>query len=182
MCFLLLSDRKYAKLFLVIQMELPKRKRTRIKEYDYSQSGYYFITICTKDKQKILCDIVGGGALDAPRVNLTAVGRIVEKYIISTNNIPELTVLKYVIMPNHIHLLLKLEVSGGTSKAPSPTNSIISHSVSTLKRFAGKEIGENVFQRSFHDHIIRGEKDYLEIWEYIDTNPAKWKEDCFYQE
>ena len=121
----MLSDRKYAKLFLVIQMELPKRKRTRLKEYDYNQSGYYFITICTKDKQKILCDIVGGGALDAPRVNLTAVGRIVEKYIISTNNIPELTVLKYVIMPNHIHLLLKLEVSGGTSKAPSPTNSII---------------------------------------------------------
>ena len=130
--------------------------------------------------QKILCDIVGDGAFDVPKIKLSEIGAIVEKYILSTNNINELTVDKYVIMPNHIHLILFLQNQNGTSRAPSPTNNIISHSISTLKRFVNKDVGYNIFQRSFHDHIIRGEKDYLKIWNYIDTNPQKWEEDCFY--
>ena len=166
----------------MIKMKVPKRKPTRLINYDYSREGAYFITICTKDKQKILCDIVGGGAYDAPLCKLTQAGQIAEKYILSTNNIEKLRVDKYVIMPNHIHLILCVENKEGTSMAPSPTNSIISHSISTLKRFVNREIGENIFQRSFHDHIIRDEKDYLKIWNYIDTNPQKWREDCFYTE
>ena len=163
-------------------MDLPKRKPTRLKNYDYSSCGAYFITICTRDKQKILCDIVGDGAHDVPQIKLSQIGKIVEKYILSTNNIPELTVDKFVIMPNHIHLILLLQNENGTSRAPSPTNNKISHSISTLKRFVNKDVGYNVFQRSFHDHIIRDERDYLKIWNYIDTNPQKWNEDCFYAE
>lgn len=163
-------------------MEYPKRKSTRLKDYDYSSEGAYFITICTHNKQKILCDIVGGGALDAPKIKLSTIGGIVEKYILSSNNIPEISVEKYVIMPNHIHLILLVKNNIGTSKAPSPTNNIISHSISTLKRFVNRDVGENIFQRSFHDHIIRGENDYLKIWNYIDTNPQKWEEDYFYTE
>ena len=105
-----------------------------------------------------------------------------EKYIISTNNIHGIKVDKYVIMPNRIHLILIAQNDYGTSKAPSPTNNILSHAISTLKRFVNQEAHENVFQRSFHDHIIRGEKDYLKIWEYIDTNALKWEQDCFYSE
>ena len=163
-------------------MSLPKRKPTRLKDYDYSSEGAYFITICTKDKQKMLCDIVGDGAHDVPKINFSPMGEIVEKYILSTNKISELTVDKYVVMPNHIHLILLIQNQNGTSKAPSPTNSIISHSISTFKRFVNKDIGHNIFQRSFHDHIIRDEKDYLKIWKYIDTNPQKWSDDCFYIE
>ena len=163
-------------------MEYPKRKSTRLKDYDYSSEGAYFITICTHNKQKILCDIVGGGALDAPKIKLSTIGGIVEKYILSSNNIPEISVEKYVIMPNHIHLILLVKNNIGTSKAPSPTNNIISHSISTLKRFVNRDVGENIFQRSFYDHIIRGENDYLKIWNYIDTNPQKWEEDCFYKD
>ena len=163
-------------------MDFPKRKPTRLKDFDYSQTGYYFITICTHNKQKILCDFVGDGAFDVPKTVLSNTGKIVEKYILSTNNIPKITVQKYVIMPNHIHLILSVDNINGTSRAPSPTNNIISHAVSTLKRFVNKEVGQNIFQRSFHDHIIRGENDYLKIWEYIDTNPQKWKDDCFYTE
>ncbi len=162
-------------------MDLPKRKPTRLKNYDYSTNGAYFVTICAKDKMKIFGNIVGGGAIDAPKIVLSKIGNIAKKYILSSNNIPEITVDKYVIMPNHIHLIFTVE-NNGTSKAPSPTNNIISHTVSTLKRFINKEVGKNIFQRSFHDHIIRGEKDYLKIWNYIDTNPAKWEEDCFYNE
>lgn len=161
-------------------MNLPKRKPNRLKDYDYSQSGAYFITICSHNKQCIFSHIVGGGALDAPKNTLTETGKIIEKYIVSTNNILDITVDKYVIMPNHIHLILLVQNSGGTSKAPSPTNNIISHSISTFKRFVNKDVDYNVFQRSFHDHIIRSEKDYLKIWNYIDTNPQKWTEDCFY--
>ena len=163
-------------------MELPKRKPTRLRKYDYSQNGYYFLTICTHNKQKILCDIVGGGAFDAPKIVLSEIGKIVDKYILSTNNIPNLFVDKYVIMPNHIHLILSVENLNGTSRAPSPTNNIISTSISALKRFVNKEVGKNIFQRSFHDHIIRDEHDYLKIWNYIDSNPAKWESDCFFVE
>ena len=160
-------------------MNLPKRKQNRLQNYDYSGSGAYFVTICTEGRAQILCDIVGDGALDVPKTVLTDIGRIVDKHILSTNNIPSVTVDKYVIMPNHIHVILIVD-NNGTSKAPSPTNNIISHSVSTLKRFINKEIGYNIFQRSFYDHVIRDQNDYLKIWNYIDTNPAKWQEDKYY--
>ncbi len=163
-------------------MQLPKRKPIRLRGFDYNQNGFYFMTVCTKEKQKILCDIVGDGALDVPKIRLSQAGKIVERYILSSNKIPEITVDAYAIMPNHIHLILSVNNKNGTSKAPSPTNNIISHTISTLKRFVNKEIGHNIFQRSFYDHIIRDEKDYLKIAEYIETNPQKWQEDCFYTE
>ncbi len=163
-------------------MMLPKRKPTRLKDYDYSQNGGYFVTLCSHNKQCIFSRVVGGGAFDAPQNHLSETGKIAEKYILSTNNISDVTVDKYVIMPNHIHLILIVNNVGGTSRAPSPTNNIISHTISTFKRFVNKEVGNNVFQRSFHDHIIHDERDYLKIWNYIDTNPEKWSEDCFYIE
>ena len=58
----------------------------------------------------------------------------------------------------------------------------IPHFVSTFKRFCHKDAGMQLFQRSYHDHVIRGQKDYLKIWEYMENNPARWSEDCFYQE
>ena len=68
----------------------------------------------------------------------------------------------------------------GMSGTPSPTNSTISKFVGTLKRFCNREYGENIWQRSFYDHIIRGKEDYERIWEYIDTNTFKWEEDYLY--
>jgi hypothetical protein len=68
----------------------------------------------------------------------------------------------------------------GTSRTPSPTNAVIPALVSTLKRFTNKDIGFSVWQRSFHDHIIRGERDYDRIAEYIENNPRNWRDDCFY--
>lgn len=161
---------------------MEQRKPTRLGYYDYSTPGAYFLTLCVQDHKCLLGSIVGGGALDAPHVLLSAKGKIVEKYIISGNRCQGIRVDKYVIMPNHIHLLVFVDetASGGTSKAPSPTNAVISHFISTLKRFCHRDMGEKIFQRSYHDHIIRNEKDYQRIWTYIDGNPARWKEDCFY--
>ena len=164
-------------------MSLPKRKPNRLKNFDYSQNGIYFVTICTKGKEKLLCNIVGGGVLDAPHIRLSLFGKIVDRQINIMNSIyHNIKAEKYVIMPNHIHLLINVCNENGTSGTPSPTNSVIPAFVSTLKRLCNKKAGCNIFQRSYHDHIIRDEADYLIIWNYIDTNPAKWQEDCFYIE
>ena len=157
-------------------MELPQRRPNRIPDYDYNQSGAYFVTICTQDRKQILSHIVGGGALDAPVITLTKIGQIVQNYIISSNRIPGITIDKFMIMPDHIHLLVQVDESAsiGTSRAPSPTNMAIPHFVSTLKRLCHREIGSVIFQRSYYDHVIRNQRDYDEIWEYIENNPRKW--------
>ena len=98
-------------------MEIYNRKTTRLKNYGYSSAGAYFITICSHNKKCIFSNIVGGGALDAPQNKLSNIGKIVEKYIISTNNIQGVKIDKYIIMPNHIHLILIVQNNGGTSKA-----------------------------------------------------------------
>ncbi len=155
---------------------LPKRKPTRLKGYDYSSPGAYFVTICTKDKKPLLSKIVGDGVLDVPQNILTPYGQIAEKYIHQLNAFfNHVSVDNYVIMPNHIHLLLLITDENGTSRAPSPTNSVLAKFISTFKRFSNKEFGENIWQRSFHDHIIRGKEDYQKIWEYIDANALKWE-------
>lgn len=59
-------------------------------------------------------------------------------------------------------------------------NSIVAKFIYTFKRFCNKEYGDNIWQRMSNDHIIRGEKDYQKIWEYIDTNVIRWEKDCFY--
>ncbi|MBR6719685.1 MAG: transposase [Clostridia bacterium] len=160
-----------------------KRKPARLKGYDYSAPGAYFITICIRDRKCLLSEFVGDGVLDVPQNKFTGYGKIADKYINQMNGFYEyVSVDRYVIMPNHIHFLLSVKCcENGTSRTPSPTNSVIANFVSTFKRFCNKEFGENIWQRSFHDHIIRSEKDYTKIAEYIETNPLKWERDCFYK-
>ena len=143
-------------------MDLPKRKPIRLEEYDYSQNGVYFVTICTKDRKPILCDIVGDDAHIVPK----KYGLIVEKYI---RNVPEID--KYVVMPDHIHMIIRID--NGTMWASSPTKNI-SSIIRSIKVLTTKEIGESIFQRSYYDHIIRNQGDYNEVWEYIENNPIKW--------
>ncbi|MBO7149129.1 MAG: transposase [Clostridia bacterium] len=159
-------------------MEFPKRKRIRLKGYDYSKPGAYFITICVEGRRKILSNIVVGDDADiVPQNNLSSIGVICEKFIKNINvKYENAEVNKYVIMPNHIHLIIYLH---GTMRASSPTKSIESI-IRSFKTMVTKEIGRSIWQRSYHDHIIRGEKDYRKIWEYIDTNIIRWEKDCFF--
>ncbi|MBQ8546808.1 MAG: transposase, partial [Clostridia bacterium] len=148
-----------------MENELPKRKPNRLDGFDYNSSGAYFITICTKDRKEILSNItVGTGVLDCPKTKLSCFGEIADKYIKQLSDFYEnLSVDYYVIMPNHIHLLICVYDSG-QSRTPVPTrqNSIISRFVSTFKRFCNKEYGFNPWQGRFHDHIIRNRDDYEE--------------------
>ena len=149
-------------------MELQKRKPNRLWKYDYSTNGAYFVTICTQDRRKILSSIVGDDAHIVPK----PYGSVAEKYI---RNVPEIE--KYVIMPDHIHLLIRLD--NGSMWASTPTgakkqHNLVSDIVRSIKVLVAKEIGESIFQRSYYDHVIRNQRDYDEIWQYIENNPRKW--------
>jgi len=163
-------------------MKYPERKQPRLREYDYSSPGMYFITICVKNKQHLLGKIVGCGDFDAPKMILSEYGRILDKYIkLMNEKYAHVKVDKYVIMPNHFHLILNItDYKNGASETAAPYNNETSKFVSLLKRYCDREYGENIWQSSCNDHIIRGQKDYRKIWEYIDTNVIRWEKDCFY--
>ncbi len=167
------------------EKELPKRKPTRLRNYDYSTTGAYFITICTEGRRQILSRVVGGDVLDAPKnVELLSHGKIADKYINQLNEFYDhITVDRYVIMPNHIHVMLFVRVDGASRTSP-PTiqHSAVSQFVSTFKRFCNKEIGGNIWQRYFNDHIIRNRQDYEEHIKYICENPMRWYYDELYAE
>ena len=159
--------------------ERPVRKHNRLIQYDYSQNGAYFITICTENRKCILSRGVGATIGRPAYARLTHNGVIVENAIHGIDTHYEsVRVDKYVIMPNHIHLLLSIGCANGRPMV-APT---ISRVIQQMKGIATKQIGYNIWQKSFHDHIIRTDSDYEMIWEYIDTNPARWETDCFYTE
>ena len=164
-------------------IDLPKRKDLRLRDWNYSTPGAYFITICTQEKRCILSEIlpVGAGVLDRPNLKLTEMGKQVEEILLEMNKKTSgIDVNQYVIMPNHVHFLLTV-TNDGASRTPPPTgaNAEIPRFVSTFKRFTNKACGQSLWQRSYHDHVIRNEQDYSDIAEYIENNPAKWSEDCY---
>ena len=169
------------------EKELPKRKDLRLKQYDYSSAGTYFVTICIKNRERILSAVikpsVGVGALDdplMPQIQLTEIGKITEKYLLSSENIPGVKIDQYVIMPDHIHVMIFLypdeyaSRKDGSSRAPTPTNEMLPHVISTFKRFCNKEIGYNIFQRGYIEHIVCDREDYETRTKYICENPIHW--------
>ena len=160
-------------------MDYPTRKKNRLANYDYSQNGAYFITICTEGKKCCLSGIVGA-IIDRPAyAQLTEMGKNVERAILGiSEHYQDVYVEKYVIMPNHIHLLLMIDVPTGRPLV-APT---VARVIKQMKGYATKLIGQKVFQKSYHDHIIRDQAHFDLIWNYIDTNPIRWKQDCFYTE
>ena len=155
-------------------MEKPKRKQNRLPDYDYSQNGAYFITICTQDRKQILSKIsVGTPVLGCP-VELLRHGEIADKMIRQLNDFYDhISVDKYTIMPDHIHLLITIQ-DGHPGRGVPTRTSEIARLVGTFKRFCNKEYGENIWQSRYYDHVIRNQQDYNEVWEYIENNPVKW--------
>lgn len=162
-------------------MNTPKRKNLRLPEYDYSQNGVYFLTVCTRDKQKLLwydnTYPVGANSVRPADIMLSAYGKIVKNAIqmIQPTYGVAVKLDKYVIMPNHIHMLIAIDDCGRTLFAPT-----ISRIVKQFKGAVTKQIGKSIWQRSFYDHIIRDEQDYVEKWNYIENNPARWLDDDLY--
>ena len=168
-------------------MEKPGRKPNRLKEYDYSRPGAYFVTVCTHQREELLSSISVGEGLAPPETRLTQYGRIAEEQLLLLETrYPSVRIDQYVIMPNHIHAIIRIEGNcvGAGGASPSPT---LFNIIGTYKSLTTRLCSEvcrlpRLFQRSFYDHVIRNDDDYRTIWEYIENNPAKWKEDRFYTE
>ena len=159
--------------------ELPRRKANRLAGYDYSQPGCYFVTICTKDRKHLFWDRFDEGVGAAfGRPPLSQKGLMVEQEIRTLSaTYSMVTVPKYVVMPNHVHLLIQVgSKEDGRPKAAPTLGSMINQ----FKGAVTKHVGYPIWQKGYHDHIIRTDADYLRVWDYMDTNPAKWREDCYY--
>ena len=156
-------------------MPLQQRKLPRKDDFCYSARETYFLTICAKDKKRIFGRIVSGENFKPPVIELSHIGKIVEKHILSISKIEGVQLEKYVIMPDHIHLLIFVnsEIDDNVHVEPVPTD-IIPRVVASVKRFSNRDAGENLFQKSYYDHIIRNQKDYDKHWEYIENNPGTW--------
>jgi putative transposase len=163
------------------------RHSIRLRDYDYSQEGAYFVTICTHNKESIFGDVVNG------KMQLNEYGHLVEAEWLKTANIRDNIELDaFVIMPNHFHGILAIvdNCSRGTARcAPTFANrqfgKIMSASlpaiVRSFKSAVTRRINElrsasnmPVWQRNYYEHVIRNEDDLAEIREYITNNPQKW--------
>jgi len=167
-------------------MDLPNRKLTRLSGYDYATPGAYFITICTFEKQCLMGSIVPGTSVGDAYMKYSQIGRIAKECLLDIEfHFPNTKIDNWVIMPNHVHILLQLE--NQTERIyPFPTANI-SNIIGTFKAAVSRKCKQylhsgKLWQTSFYDHIIRNDEDYQSIWQYISGNPSKWLDDCFYCE
>ena len=162
-------------MILKTMKEFQKRKQIRLPDFDYSSPNAYFITVCTKNRQNLFWDQVGAVIGRPEDVRLSELGKTVEKSINDISaHYPAICVENYVVMPNHIHILLEILTDEGGRPMTAPTVQTV---VNQMKGIVTKQTGFSVWQKGFYDHIIRGREDFLEIWKYIDGNPLKWAED-----
>ena len=133
----------------------------------------YFITICTVDKQCLFGEVVDGE--DTQEMRLSKLGQIADE---SVQVIPKhyscAEIVRHCVMPNHVHILLELK--------PGENNPTVAWIVNQFKGAVTKKARRTVWQKGFHDHVIREERDFQNIWQYIEYNPAKWKIDGYYVE
>lgn len=170
--------------------EFPQRKNLRLRGFDYSSHNCYLVTVCVKNRKPLLSSIVGDDAHIVPKkIILKPYGKIAEKHILRINTMYQNAyVEKYIIMPNHIHMLIfidrynnetmralsKEENNCGTMWASSPTTNVnLSSIVRTFKTMVTKEIGIPIWQRSFHDEIIKSETHFQNAWNYVEYNALK---------
>jgi REP element-mobilizing transposase RayT len=144
----------------------PKRKNPRLKQYDYATANFYFVTICTNEKKCIF------GSPD----NLNSFGKFAKEGLqLIKKHFTTVEIDQFVVMPNHIHAIIIL--SANSVKLTTVVGSYKSYVTKKIHQLDPKM---KVWQVSFHDHVIRNQQAYETIWNYIEYNPMKWEEDCFY--
>lgn len=169
--------------------ELPKRKNLRLQGYDYSQNGCYFVTICTKNKQNLFGSYNVGTLHEASAnhtknrcVSLNRYGQLVERTIqLIPEKYKEITIDNYIVMPNHIHMLVSInnDIDSGRALREAPLQrSLLSKLVGYIKMNVSKEIHKSnptieVWQKRYSDHIIRNQTDFEHHWNYIEYNALK---------
>ena len=183
--------------------DIHHRRSIRLKGYDYSRSGLYFITLCVVDRICVFGDIVDG------KMQLNDIGRLVEEEWLNTVDVRngDVRLHNYIVMPNHFHAIIEIcecmdecdssqilntdnvgecekgECEKGECdsplrmKSPSKTVGAI---VRGFKGAVSRQLGYSVWQRNYYEHIIRTGESYRQISDYIVNNPTKWQDDKFY--
>jgi putative transposase len=179
-------------MFMSYNPKAHHRQSIRLRSYDYSQPGWYFITICTYERRMIFGDIVDGQMI------LNGTGKIVEKYwreII--NPYHQVNLHDFVIMPNHLHGIIQfvgaqfiapnLDLASDLNQGAINRAPTIGEIVRSFKARCTWAINKNmdmrgvpVWQRNYHEHIIRSQEAYSAITEYVRTNPQRWQEDTYH--
>ncbi len=166
------------------------RKTTRLKHYDYSQEGAYYVTVCVNGYKCVFGDVQND------KMVLNSAGKAV-RFIwldLSQHN-TNIELDEFIVMPNHIHGIIKI-VGAGSKPAlnmsraglePAPTKYGLFEIVRQFKTFSAKRVnairncpGIRLWQRNYYEHIIRSESELTRIREYIINNPTQWRNDKYY--
>ena len=170
-----------------------RRRSIRLKGYDYSGSGLYFITICTWNHINLF------GEIENEQMIISRCGEIAEREWLRTAELrPRVNLHEFIIMPNHMHGIIEINCRGTTRrarKAPlkerfgKPVENTILTIIRSYKAAVTKNVRElgcdsniHIWQKNYFEHIIRNEESYLKISEYIMTNPIKWSLDKYFGE
>lgn len=158
-----------------------------MQHWDYSSDGEYFVTICTKNRKEYFGEIRNG------IMGLNEMGCIVNKFWVNTlNHFDNIELGEYVIMPNHIHGIIIIQHPVETIHESSlrvmdikqRRKMLIPKIIGRFKMQSAKyinllinNVGKPIWQQNYYDHIIRSDRDYYNICEYIQNNPRKWEQD-----
>ena len=170
------------------------RKQNRLKNFDYSSAGTYFVTICTKERvnhfwqkdffassmqqgfsiEMDYCVDSVGATIGRPKgIQLSSLGECVQDCILSVSEkYPKVVVDYFVIMPDHVHLLLRFDSNINGLPMAAPT---LSQVVSQFKATVSKKAKTSLWQKLFFDHVVRNEQDYIAHVKYILENPMRWR-------
>ena len=164
-------------------MDGPKRKNLRLSHYDYSESGYYFITICSHHMKCIF------GNISDSNMYLTEVGNIIEQSWKQSSKLRQnISLHEFVIMPNHFHAIVEIKelLSNSsllTDNRKTKLGDIVKGFKSSVTGSARRLHGLDrmiIWQRGYHEHVIRNEESLMKIKEYVINNPLKWELDRYY--
>jgi REP element-mobilizing transposase RayT len=139
-----------------------RRASLRLQGFDYASELAYFVTVCTADRACTLGEVVN------ERVLLTASGEVVRRQLDALPARLCITLDSFVVMPNHVHAIVALH--GARQASPLRLGTV----VGSFKSGSSREAGRQLWQRGYHDHVIRDEADLGRLCAYIESNPIRW--------
>ena len=155
-----------------------KRKQLRLKQYNYANSGLYFITICGQNRIKYFGEIVD------MELKLNQAGRMIEHlWLDIPKRFDSIELREYIIMPNHFHAIVEISPQSPVSlgEVIGAFKSLTTNAyIKGVRNINWLPFDKRLWQRNYYEHVIRDEVSHCFIAEYIENNPLKWKEDKLY--
>ena len=159
--------------------EIHHRRSIRLKGYDYSSQGAYFVTLCCENRQHRF------GEISESQMELTHCGQIATEWMENLpTKFPTIEIDEYIIMPDHIHAIISIRTGNprGCPEENPPTigqiigayKSLVANDCLKWHKERNLQMGK-LWQRNYYEHIIRDEQAYENIRNYIRTNPERWQ-------